>query len=199
MREHELLHRSVFTQISPHKSRVGKPSRNPFRANQTGSGMFHQIVKELVLPGLQEGLRTNGDYSLTTIACQQRTSRAFLFSFRQNARLAEALYLRRPSAAIGRVHRRPSTSPRYDPTSARALQFRQARFRQRCILIQRLETSAPTYLYQQRTHSDSNQDNLRPYPFQPARTHKLIQIPVDLYGKWDSMTDKHLSAICKPM
>ena len=36
--------------------------RDPFRANQTGSGMFHQIVKEQVLPGQQEGVKTNADY-----------------------------------------------------------------------------------------------------------------------------------------
>ncbi|MGC1580206.1 MAG: hypothetical protein WA766_01920, partial [Candidatus Acidiferrales bacterium] len=44
------------------KFREGKPLRNPFWANQTGSGMFHQIVKELVLPGLQEGVQTNANY-----------------------------------------------------------------------------------------------------------------------------------------
>jgi len=31
--------------------------------NQTGSGLYHPIVKELVLPGRQEELRTNHDYT----------------------------------------------------------------------------------------------------------------------------------------
>ena len=31
--------------------------------NQTGSGLYHPIVKELVLPGRQEELRTNPDYT----------------------------------------------------------------------------------------------------------------------------------------
>jgi hypothetical protein len=44
------------------EKREGKPSRNPFEANQTGSGMFHPIVKELELPGQQEGVQTNPDY-----------------------------------------------------------------------------------------------------------------------------------------
>jgi hypothetical protein len=62
MRENEL-----FTSLGFHSKSLSESakqaSRNPFRANQTGSGMFHQIVKELELPGLQEGVQTNGKYS----------------------------------------------------------------------------------------------------------------------------------------
>jgi hypothetical protein len=50
--------RSVHS-ISPLDMRENKPCPKCGRANQTGSGTFHSIVKELVLPGLQEGVRTN--------------------------------------------------------------------------------------------------------------------------------------------
>jgi len=35
------------------------PRKREQKANQTGSGLYHSIVKELVLPGRQEELRTN--------------------------------------------------------------------------------------------------------------------------------------------
>jgi hypothetical protein len=46
-------------------SRQSKP-------NQTGSGLFHSIVKEQNIPGQLEGLRTNANYSDWMLACQAR-------------------------------------------------------------------------------------------------------------------------------
>jgi hypothetical protein len=45
-----------------------------YKSNQTGSGLIHSIVKEQVLPGQLEGLRTNAN---TT---EQDASRQILFS-----------------------------------------------------------------------------------------------------------------------
>ena len=38
--------------------------------NQTGSGMYHPIVKERELPGRLEGLQTNPDTTHTPSRCQ---------------------------------------------------------------------------------------------------------------------------------
>jgi hypothetical protein len=43
--------------------------------NQTGSGLYHSIVKELVLPGLQEGLRTNPYSTDIYGGCQEEYDR----------------------------------------------------------------------------------------------------------------------------
>jgi len=89
--------------------------------------MFHQIVKELVLPGLQEGLRTNGNYSLTIPACQQGISRAILNPFFPHARIPAMLHFRKQSAAIirGGWHRNASsthvTTGRWNESSAISL------------------------------------------------------------------------------
>ena len=59
------LNRSVFISTSNTKQKIlklllSRYTRNK-RQNQTGSGLFHPIVKEQVLPGQQEGLQTNPD------------------------------------------------------------------------------------------------------------------------------------------
>jgi hypothetical protein len=61
MRENELVTSLGFHSKSLREF-AKQALRNPFRANQTGSGMFHQIVKEQVLPGQQEGVQTNANY-----------------------------------------------------------------------------------------------------------------------------------------
>jgi hypothetical protein len=47
--------------------------RKPEWINQTGSGMYHPIVKELVLPGQQEGVQTNPDSTERFGFCQAQT------------------------------------------------------------------------------------------------------------------------------
>jgi hypothetical protein len=46
--------------------------RRTTAANQTGSGLFHSIVKEQVIPGQLEGLRTNQHYIQPSEKVNQR-------------------------------------------------------------------------------------------------------------------------------
>jgi hypothetical protein len=42
---------------------------------KTGSGMYHPIVKEQVIPGQLEGLQTNANYTDSPLLCQQHSPR----------------------------------------------------------------------------------------------------------------------------
>ena len=57
-----------------------RPRLQEQKANQTGSGLFHSIVKELVLPGRQEELRTNANSTHALPQSQAPTYRLILRS-----------------------------------------------------------------------------------------------------------------------
>jgi len=115
------------------------PRKREQKANQTGSGLYHSIVKELVLPGRQEELRTNPNLTDAVAQSQavlskkeipkrspRRRAGPFSEYAKAAARLGISLLLRRHGSQMrhragptGLSRRRSRTSLEFQPPAVR--------------------------------------------------------------------------------
>jgi len=102
-----LLHRSVYptpyTEAGLYSNSHSSACADE-QANQTGSGLYHSIVKEQVLPGQLEGRQTIANSTDATLSCQQ-----IFNTTNKNLEFRWLLFLRR---FIRRLRDHPSTIQR---------------------------------------------------------------------------------------